>query len=86
MTEPPLTEAYEAIGRKRRVALLPDEFKRYACARYQTLRSRGFEHAEAVWLIKGEPEYGLLPWWAMLLASVLFQLLLAWWRNRNSGN
>lgn len=79
-----MTEAFEAVGNRKRVRLLPIEFRKYACARYQDLRGRGFEHAETVWLIKGEPEYGALPIWAMMLASLLFQLLLAWWRNRNA--
>jgi len=79
-----MTEAFEAVGSRKRVRLLPLEFRKYCCARYQELRGRGLDHGEAVFLIKMGPEYGALPIWAMMLASLLFQLLLAWWKNRNA--
>ena len=74
--------AFEAVGTKKRIRLLPLAFRKYCCTRYTGLRERGFEHGEALLLIQGEPEYRALPLWAMLLAQVLFYLLRQWWENR----
>lgn len=75
--------AFEAVGTKKRVRLLPLAFRKYCCGRYANLRERGFDHGEALLLIQGEPEYRALPLWAMLLAQVLFYLLRAWWEARD---
>lgn len=80
----PTTEAFEAVGRRKRVRLLPQDFRKYACARYQVLRSRGFTHGEATLLVQGEPEFRALPLWAMILSHLLFKLLLHWWENRDA--
>lgn len=77
-----MSEAFVAVGQKKRVRLLPEKFRKFCCGRYQNLRSRGFTHGEARLLIEGEPEYRALPLWAMLLAQVLLYLLRKWWESR----
>ena len=46
--------AFDAVGNKKRVRLLPLAFRKYCCGRYANLRERGFEHGEALLLIHCE--------------------------------
>ena len=78
-----MTEAYVAVGGKKRVRLLPEKFRKYCCGRYQHLRERGLSHGEARLMIECEPEYQSLPLWAVLLAQVLIYLLQQWWESRS---
>lgn len=76
------TEAWQRVGARRRFGLLDEGLRRWACDVYAERRGNGAPHAHAVRWIMQDARVAALPWWGVLLLSLLLRALGHWWQER----